>query len=187
MLFRRSVLAPSLLTLLSACATIPVDSLVQLSRVDVMTTDLAQLRAAVWLPAELQPLADAARLSVIVKRQGHPDDTLDLGLVASTDPADAEAFPPSKGHYLVYGLAPADQARLDTVRRAILADRQPGSMTLGVGVRAFCRTGAIPAGPLLASSYVRTAETAAYVPLLMRFDLRSDPRLAAAFDAVAPC
>ena len=186
MLFRRSVLALSLLTLLSACATIPIGSLVQLSRVDVMTTDLAQLRAAVWLPAELQPLPDAARLSVIVTRQGFPDDTLDLGLVASTDPADADAFPPSKGHYLVYGLAPADQARLDTVR-AILADRQPGSMTLGVGVRAFCRTGTIPAGPLLASSYVRTAETAAYVPLLMRFDLRSDPRLAAAFDAVAPC
>jgi hypothetical protein len=152
-----------------------------------MTTDLDQVRAAVWLPEVLRPLPGAARLSVLVSRQGQADETLDLALVASTDPADAAAFPPSNGHYLVFSLAPDGQARLDAVRSAILAEKRQGSLTLGVGVREFCRTGTLPAGPLLASSYVRTSEIGAYVLLLDRFDLRSDPRLAAAFDHVAPC
>lgn len=187
MFVRRSAAIVMLLAVLSACASVPIGSLVQLARIDVMTTDLAQLRAAMWLPAELNPLPGAARLAVTVKRDGQPDETLDLALVASADPADAAAFPPSNGHYLVYRLTPDDMARLDAVRRSIMTGKVPGSLSVAVGVREFCRTGAIPAGPLYASSYLRTSEIGAFVPLLERFDLRSDPRLAAAFDQVAPC
>lgn len=187
MSIRRFALLVLLLAGLAGCASVPVGSLIQLSRTDVMATDLAELRAALWLPAELHPLPDAARLAVVVKREGRPDETLDLALVASTDPADIAAFPPSNGHYLVYRLGAEDLARLDAARRAILAEPRPGSMALSVGIREFCRTGAIPAGPLVASSYLRTSEIGAYVPLIERFDLRSEPRLAAAFADVAPC
>ncbi len=180
-------LAAAILLALAGCATVPLGSLIQLSRVDVMTTDLEQLRAALWLPAELHPLPDAARLTVMVQRKGQPDETLDLALVANPQPAASGAFPPSNGHYMVYRLGAEDRARLDAVRRDILARQQPGSMTLAVGIREFCRTGTIPAGPLYASSYVSTSEMGAFVPLLERFDLRSDPRLAAAFDHVPPC
>ncbi len=187
MFARRFVLTAALLVALSGCASVPIGSLVQLSRTDVMTTDLAELRAALWLPSELRPLPDTARLAVIVRREGQPDETLDLALIASDNPADIAAFPPSSGHYLVYRLGADDRARLDAVRSAIQADRRPGSMTFAVGIREFCRTGAIPSGPLYASSYIRTSEIGAFVPLIERFDLRSDPQLAAAFDAVAPC
>lgn len=187
MFVRRLVLTAALVASLSACASVPIGSLVQLSRMDVMTTDLNELRAAVWLPAELHPLPDATRLSVMVKRAGRADETLDLALVASSDPADTAGFPPSNGHYLVYKLSREDMAKFDAIRRDIVAAKAPGSLTLAVGVREFCRTGDIPAGPLYASSYVRTSEIGAFVPLLERFDLRSDPRLAAAFENVAPC
>lgn len=186
-MFARPLALIAILCCLSACAMVPLGSLIQLSRIDVMTTDLAQMRAALWLPSELHPLPGATRLAVIVRREGLPDETLDLALVASDDPAEAAAFPPTAGHYLVFRLTPDDMAKLETVRKAILAEKRPGSMALAVGVREFCRTAEIPAGPLYTSSYVRSSETGAYVPLLERFDLRSDPRLAAAFDSVAAC
>ena len=154
----RTILSAALLLLLAACAAIPVGSLVQLARVDMLETDLNALQAAVWLPAEL------------------------------ADPKALAAFPPSAGTYRAYRLAPADIVRFDQVRRTVAAGGAPGSLEIAVGVRQFCRTAALPSGPLRASTYLRTAETGtAWVTLIDGFDLRSDPRIAASLEAIAPC
>ena len=47
-----------------------------------------------------------------------------------------------------------------------------GALTIAVRPDA-CRTGALPAGPVRATTYLRTGETGGYVPLARDVDLRT--------------
>jgi hypothetical protein len=60
-------------------------------------------------------------------------------------------------------------------RAALMQKKKDGvSGSLAISVRPdTCRTGPLPSGPVLLSTYLRTGETNSYVPLARDVDLRS--------------
>ncbi|MBI4923973.1 MAG: hypothetical protein HY834_19745 [Devosia nanyangense] len=190
----RCMLILALLTLpLGACASVPLGSLIPLTRIDLMTTNLDALRAALRLPTSLRPRPAGVQMDVILVLEGQPAETVALALVETGEPADLATLPaPGPGGSLtyVYRLAPADIGRFDAIRKALAAHQaahHSGSLSIGIATREFCSTGPVPAGPVPASTYLLTSENAGFVTLLEGFDLRGDPKLAGAFTTLSPC
>jgi hypothetical protein len=177
-LFR--VLASVLATLvLSGCGHVPVASMLKLSRVDFATTDPALLRAAVTLPWQLRPRGEGMRMRVAVKIGNGPEETQDFALRKVSDAADQLRNEVAPGTALfAYRIDPADLPRLQALRAGLLAKKKEGMKgSLSISIRPeTCRVEPLPQGPVLFSTYLRTGETANYVPLARDVDLRSlDP------------
>ena len=176
------ILSLWLLGLVAGCAAIPGGSLLELARIDIAQTDLTALRAAIQLPQALRPMPDAVVLDVTITGSDGTPATARLALREVTAASEIAGLERAGAFVAVYRLEDADRARFETLRRT-----PSRGIAIAVGVTAFCRIGDLPQGALPATSMVRTVETGArWVPLLADFNLRSDPRLAAAFDAVAP-
>ena len=50
--------------LLAGCGHVPLTSLPKLAKIDVKTTDLAQLRAGINLPADIRPLPGGVTMTI---------------------------------------------------------------------------------------------------------------------------
>lgn len=175
---------------LAACATVPLGSIVPLARIDVMTTDLSTLRAALRLPAGLRPQPSGVQMDVTLTAADQSTKVVAFVLVESREPAELASLPAGGDPAYVYRLAPDDIARFDALRKDMAvqqAAHRQGSLSIGIATREFCTTAPLPAGPVRTSSYLLTSENAGFVTLLEGFDLRGDPKLAGAFDTLAPC
>lgn len=192
-LFCRALILAVLGVSLVACASVPLGSILPLARIDLMTTDLEALRAALRLPASLRPRPAGVEMDVVLTVTGQPTETIVLALVETHEPADLASLPapgPGGAATYVYRLAPDDVGRFDAIRKRLAAERaahRGGSFGIGIATREFCSTGPVPAGSLPASTYLLTSENAGYVTLLEGFDLRGDPKLTEAFATLAPC
>jgi len=182
-----------LATLLAGCGSVPLPSLVALSRIDAQTTDLATLRVAVRLPDAIRPRPGGVNMEVVAMLSGEPDQKTRFMLTETRDKADlsrlADAARPGFSIY-AYRLAPGDIARFDLLRAALSRKRQDGrsgSLGIGIATKEFCRVGPLPPGPLLSTTYLSTAETRNYVVLTNHLDLRSEPTIAAELAALGPC
>jgi hypothetical protein len=177
----------------AGCSSIPVGSILPLARIDLMTTDLERLRAALRLPRALRPSAAGVSMDVVLKLDGLPGETTSFSLVPASTPADLETLPAgarADGTTYVYRLAGPDIVRFDALRRKVAAERsggRGGSLGLGIAAREFCGAGPLPAGPLPLSTYLRTSENAGYVIMLEGFDLRGDATLESALTHLEPC
>jgi hypothetical protein len=168
------------LLLLAACGHMPVTSMVKLARVDFVATDPAALRAAVKLAAAARPRRDQVRLRLTVRLASGQEDTQDFRLSEVSDPADIlslrEEIEPGT-HLFAYRLEPAEAARLAAFRDALKKQQtasggRGGALTISIAPEA-CRTGELTAGPVLFTTYLRTAETGGYVALARDVDMRS--------------
>ena len=162
----------------TGCTTIPVASMVKLSRIDFETTDLSVLRAAVLLPAYLRPLPDSARLLVTVERSGAPKIEKSLYLRKIDDPEAATLNVENAGDQRLYafGLSPVSVKTLEQLRRELAATfgQKAGKRNLTLRAAAnACHTKAIPNGPVPMTTYLKTAETNSFVPLVQNLDLRT--------------
>ena len=187
---RTPILALLLLALLAGCATVPLRSLAALSRVDFQTTDLRQLRVAVGMPEAIRTRKDGVRMDAILKIDGEPDRTSVFHLVETEEPDAPEDRGRQGRTTKQFRLGEGDLLRLEGMRKAIEASRstgRKGSLGLGIAAREFCRLNALGSGPLAVTTYLKTSETGRYVVLTEGFDLRSDPRIAAALDGLPPC
>jgi len=193
-LFSRRALVNSLillaLLLAAGCSHVPLLSMVQFARIDFATTDPASLRAAVKLPQVAQTRRDRVHMRIAVKVDGM-EDGADFLLQEVSDPADvlvlAKELEP--GTVIVaYQVAPADLPRLLKFRDAILKrKREPGG-TLSISIQPeVCRTGELPRGPVLFSTYLKTSETGGYVPLTRDLDLRTIAAKRDVAAAIPPC
>lgn len=171
------------LVTLAGCGHMPVTSMVKLARVDFVATDPAALRAAVKLPTAIRPLRDQVRLRLNVRLASGTEDTQDFRLTEVSDPADVLSLREeleAGTHLFAYRLDPAETARLAAFRDA-LRKRQTasggrgGALTISIAPDA-CRSGEFPSGPVLLTTYLRTAETGGYVPLARDVDMRSIAR-----------
>src|SRR5262249_41353919 len=160
-----------LAALLAGCGSVPLPSLVALSRIDAQTTDLATLRVAVRLPDAIKPRPGGVNMEVVAKVSRAPDPRTTFLLIETRDAADlarlADAVRPGFSVH-AYRLAPGDVARFDLLRTALSRKRQGGrSGPLGIGIatREFCRVGPLLSGPVLSTTYLSTAETRNYVVL----------------------
>jgi hypothetical protein len=165
---------------LRACGQVPITSLHALSKIDVATTDPAQVRAAVKVPKVIKPRAGRMRLRVTVKVGDAPEIREDFALSEVTDRAELRALDyaidPGTALY-AYRIADADVPRFEAFRAGLIKSTRGRHSNLGIAILPdACRSGALPRGPLTFSTYLRTSETGTYVPLTMDVDLRSiDP------------
>ena len=185
--------ALALVILLAGCSSVPLPSLIQLSRVNAQTTDLATLRVAVRLPESIKPRPGGVNMEILAKVSGEPDLKATFLLTETRDPADlsglADAARPGFSTY-AYRLAPSDIERFTLMRAGLLKKRQEGrKVFLGIGIapREFCLVGPPPSGPLLSTTYLWTSETRNYVVLTNDLDLQKEPTIAAELSKLRPC
>ena len=166
--------------LLAGCGHMPVTSMIRLARADLAGTDPVQLRAAVKLPRVLKLKPAGVALRIGVKLANGEEDTQDFVLREVSDPTDvvalhAELEPNTQ--IFAYRLDPAEASRLAAFRDALkkkqeASGRRGGALTIAVKPDA-CRAGDLPDRPVYVTTYLKTAETGAYVPLARDVDLRT--------------
>lgn len=156
---------------LVGCGAMPVSSMMALSRLDLVTTDLASLQAGVTMPDTLRPLPGTVRLMVRVTAPGAERDG--VFLLEPDAAASARArldLPPGPGRRtLAFRLTAPSLADLAAFRQAA-ASRSGARMTIGVAADA-CRNGPIMAGPIAITTLLRTQQTGRFV-VLAQLDLR---------------
>lgn len=167
------LVASFLIAALPACGHMPITSLLQLSKVNFATTEPRALRAAVQLPSALSPQKVVLRFTGRINKG--PDQVASFQL----EKFDDSTLPASEGNISAYRLTAADAARLAEFRNSLFRQKaaQGGTGELELTIHPeVCLTAPIPSGPVRATSYVKTSETQAYVPLARDFDLRTvDP------------
>lgn len=169
--------------LLAACGHMPVTSMVKLARVDFAATDPGGLRAAVKLPSAIRPLRDQVRLRLTVRLANGKEDTQDFRLNEVSDPGDI-SLPRNEieagTHMFAYRLEPSEATRLAAFRDALKKQQtqsggRGGALTISVAPD-VCRSGELASGPVLFTTYLRTAETGGYVALARDVDMRGVTR-----------
>lgn len=156
----------------AGCGNMPLTSLVKLSRVNLETSDPAQVRAAVLLPRALRPRSVVLRIAVKV---GDAVETRDFALRELPVPSELAREAGVNTHIHAYRMEDADLVRLAAFRSELIARKregQGGSISIAVEPAA-CKTADLPDGPLYFTAYLRTAETVDYVVLARDVDLRS--------------
>lgn len=161
------------LAALAACASMPVASMMRLSRTDFSTVDPSALRAALKLPGSVRPRATRLQLTVSA---GGEKQVEEFNLTGVNDLGELTALrrESSPGTSIfVYRLAAADIARLNEVRADVLGRRAGGArVTMAIGVAADgCRTGPLPETIPL-TTYLRTEAGGEFFALMRDVDLR---------------
>lgn len=182
--------------LAGACGHVPLTSLPKLSRIDIRSTSLTDLRAALSLPAGIRPLPGGVTMTITVKPQEGGRHERKVVLEEVRDATELAALPVmiSPGRRLtVFRLSASDAARLGAFREErLLGAGQSGNRgTLALGADKACRTGDLGNGPIPMTSYLKTSETQDYVVVTRDLDLREairavDPAIDLA-TAIPPC
>lgn len=174
-------LVPALIAVaaLAACGHVPAKTMWQLRHFDPMTTDAGRLRAAVAMPREALPRTGGAKLVLTQARKGGADaETIEIGLeeVSLAAETGLAAVKPRKGQELrAFRIPPAELPRLVEARERAKARAatEPGAFqgTLSIGIDGCRVEGAPLPKEFRVSTWMKTAETGDYVPLLDDVDL----------------
>jgi hypothetical protein len=163
---------------LSGCGHVPVASMLQLARIDFANTDPARLRAAVKLPRAIEPLPQGVALRIAAKISNGHEEFRDFVLQETSDAADVLALESeleADTRVIAYRLDAGEVARLNMFRDALKQQQaasggRGGALTISIRPQA-CRSGELPRGAILITTYLRTAETGGYVTLARNVDL----------------
>lgn len=182
--------------LAGACGHVPLTSLPKLSRIDIRTTKLTDLRASLSVPADIRPLPGGVTMTIVVEPKEGGRHERKVVLEEVRDAVELAALPVmvSPGRRLtVFRLSPADAARLTVFRdEMLLGAGQSGNRgSLSLAADKACRTGDLSGKPIPMTGYLKTSETQDYVPLMRDVDLREavravDPKIDLAV-AIPPC
>lgn len=173
--------ALALLLSVAGCAHVPPSSLAQLSRLDLMTSDLKVMRAAVRAPAALAPLPRGAKLVLTYWRDGEEKKNVSAVLVEDTDPEALGNLAPEVTpgmRITVFRIPETERARLEITRAAVVAaragtqDGRRAHVTLSVSVEG-CAREPLPEGPVLLTTYLKATADGDFIPLVRDLDLRS--------------
>lgn len=174
---------------LAGCGHTPVTSMVKLARVDFETSDPAQLRAAIKLPKSLRPRPNGMSLRVAVRVGRAPEEARDFALRELPAPPELVREADADSQVFAYRIDDADLPRLAAFRSELIAKKssgQGGSISISVQPQA-CKTAELAEGPVYLTSYLRTAETGAYVTLARDVDLRTIAPEHAIVDKIPRC
>jgi len=182
--------------LAGACGHVPLASLPKLSKIDIRTTDLSQLRAGISLPADLRPLPGGVTMTIVASTRDGGRHERKAVLEEVRDAVELAKLPVlvSPGRrFTLFKLGASDIARLGTFREEMFAgsqnDGNRGSLSLGADKA--CRLAELSGRPITMTGYLRTSETQDYVLMLSDFDLVAavraiDPKVDLA-TAIPPC
>lgn len=194
----RTTIPASLLLagLLGACGHVPLASLPKLAKVDVRTTNLAELRAGLSLPADIRPLPGGVTMTIVALPKDGGRHERKAVLEEVRDAAELAQLPsvlaPGR-RFTLFKLSSADTARLGAFREEMFSGPQNsgnrGSFSLEANKA--CRLGELSGKPITMSGYLRTSETQDYVLMMRDFDLSEavraiDPKIDLA-TAIPPC
>jgi len=179
---------------LGACGHVPVSTLYKLWSFDAATADPAVLRAAVRYPSVLMPRANGVVLSFSSWAEGETDHhKRDFALEETREAAEVVVL----AHYkrpgetvTAYRLSDADAEKVRKLQAEHLElKRSRGGQAHGeITVKAdACHQGPLPAGEILASTYLKVSVKDGYLPIVEDVDLRSDLGEAALNEHVPPC
>ncbi len=165
---------------LAGCTQMPLMSLLKIAQTDLSSTDLSRMRAAVKLPRGIEPRPAGVALRIGVRLANGHEEFQDFVLREVTAPSEVNALQSevdSKTHIFAYRLDQRELVRLGTFRDELKRKQQQsggrgGSLTIAIQPDA-CRTTDLPEGPIYVTTYLQTAETGSYVPLLRDVDLRT--------------
>lgn len=194
---RPSLFAPMIAAaLVGACGHVPLSSLPKLSRIDMRSTTLADLRAAISLPSDIHPLPGGVTMTIVINPRdgGRHERKVVLEEVRNATELAALPVMVSPGRRLtVFRLSPADATKLSVFREELLVgpSNSGNRGSLALGADKACRTGELGDKPILMTSYLKTSETQDYVVVARDFDLREavravDPKIDLAV-AIPPC
>lgn len=167
----------------AACSHVPISSLPQLATLDLETADLTVLRAAVRAPKEIAPVPGGAFVVMSYWRQGEEarKTVVQATLEMETDPKALAALKEEERagmRITVFRLTDEGRRKLEAARSAALALKSDelakgrrASGSLAVSAEG-CVRGALPAGPLLLSTYLRLKPGGNFVTLIQDIDLR---------------
>jgi len=168
---------------LSGCGHVPVISMFRLARINFANTDPARLRAAIKLPRSIELLPQGVALRVAVRISSGHEEFQDFVLSETSEPADVLALGQeldADTRMIAFRLDAAEVARLSAFRDSLKQQQaasggRGGALTISIRPQG-CRSGDLPGGPVLATTYLRTAETGGYVPLARDVDLKTMTR-----------
>jgi hypothetical protein len=182
--------------LLAGCGHVPLASLPKLSKVDIRTTDLAELRAGISLPADIRTLPGGVTMTLVAlpKDGGRHERKVVLEEVRdATELAKLPAVASPGRRFTLFRLSRTDATRLGAFREEMFAGPQNSGNrgSLALGADKACRLGELSGKPIAMSGYLRTSETQDYVLLMRDFDLKEavraiDPKVDLA-TAIPPC
>lgn len=164
--------------ILTGCGHVPVTSMVKLARIDFQTTDPARLRVAVRVPRALKPRAEGTVLRIAVGLANGSEESRDFALREVNETAELADEVEQGSEIATFAIA---EKEIVDVRmfRAALIQQQKGKSGGGIKISIrpdACRLEPLPAGPVVFTTYLKTAETGTYVPLARDVDLRTlDP------------
>jgi hypothetical protein len=180
------------LILLTACTSIPLSSMLSLSRIDFGTTDVAALRIAVELPDVIDAREGGVHMEVeyVV---GEAKDKMVFRLkedVAQEGLRGLLPNPVDGRHVKSYRLRDEDIRTLNRIRTDVLARKQQGdkgSLGFGVSAKEFCRRESLENKTLEVTTFVATSETKGFVVLLKDYDLNQDATIKTSLANIPPC
>jgi hypothetical protein len=167
----------SLALMLGGCLSTPLSSIPRLMRLDFSTMRMEEVRAGLRLPEMLRVRPGDATMTV--KTRGPDGSTEDVFVLVEDGEASeraalaAEARPGSA--LSLWRIAGSDLPRITAIQERVRASQnQPGRLrgSIEIKVSGGCRTAAIPAGPVLMSSFLRPARGESYITLVDGLDLR---------------
>ncbi|WMP16560.1 hypothetical protein [Thiothrix lacustris] len=166
--------------LLGACTSIPVKTLYKLATADLMTVDPSVLRVAAQMPDWVAPRPEGVKLELGLKRDGETPINERFNLEAVPLALEGKTLTDAaKSDYTLYAyrLASVDIPRLQHFRDTLKAKKADGGKkpesTMGVSVDA-CRKTELPAGKILATTYLQLDRESGYLPLLVDYDLKQE-------------
>ena len=185
-----------LASLAAGCGHVPLTSLPKLSRIDIRTTELSQLRAGISLPADIRPLPGGVTMTIVALPKDGSRHERKAVLEEVRDATELASLPvlaaPGR-RFTVFRLNAADAARLGAFREEMFTGPQNSGNrgSLALGADKACRLGEPSTKPVTMTGYLRTSETRDYVPVLRDFDLTEavraiDPKVDLAA-AIPPC
>ena len=163
---------------LSGCFGVPVSSLPRLMRLDFMTMDFNEVRAALRLPASLALRPGDAVMTVKTRTEDGVETADRFVLVEAPEPAERAGLAEQAraGFTLgVFRVAPHDVPRLAALQARIRASRERGPRLRGsidIRVSGGCLREAVAEGPLPVSSYLKPGRGEAFIALTEDVDLR---------------
>jgi hypothetical protein len=176
----------------SGCTSIPLSSMIALSKLDFMTLDFAKLRVAMSLPKNLRPKSNGVVMTGTFQISNAPAESVDVNLQESSDPADYVGLQQSTAQTDVraYRLPAGEIKKLNDVRRRVQIAKskgETGTLSFGIATKDFCSKGAIGQGPILSTTWLASAETQGYIVVTQDLDLQKDATVKEQFKNLQPC
>lgn len=173
----RSIYVAMMAFVLVNCGHVPLSSIPKLKQLNVLTLDVQQLRVAVAMPDGLRVRKGSAVIIIGVRKTADEPALMERIILRETpvkERTNTTSDLPAGAQ--IFRIAGADVPRLESIRAAVRTRQQDdpdgtkGYLTVTSGA---CRSNALPNGPLLVNTWLRTDDDDTFFALTRNVDLRA--------------